>query len=194
VAEVKASVVRAVATLAMELANGVVVAQHVVRLEPVATLTVPGGVTTAAAFAPDGRSLATASERGDVWVLELPARVRRWTASPSDHWVGELAYSPDGRVLACCGRHLTLHDAATGREIARVEDTGPCAFAWNVDGTRYAYWSREHVVVCDAMQHTRVASFPFEDTILELAFAADGTLHAGDSEARLWRIRIHGEA
>ena len=94
------------------------------RLEPLRTYTATDGVTMAAAFAPDGGALALGSELGELRLLELPARRERWVAAPSDHWIGTIAFAPDGRRIACLGRDLTLHDTADGRELGRWAGTG----------------------------------------------------------------------
>jgi hypothetical protein len=163
-------------------------AQQDVRLERIAKHTADDGVTMAAAFAPNGRALAMGGERGDLLVLELPARRQRWMQTPSDHWIGTLAFSPDGSILACCGRDLTLHEVATGRELERWPDTGPYAFAWRADGARYAFPRGNQVVVVDAGKREELASFAFEYPVHALAFAADDTLYAGDNVGRLWRM------
>jgi WD40 repeat protein len=196
VAEVKAVAVRAIATLVVALAGGAVVAQQVVRLELLATLTADGGVTHAATFSPNGKAIAIGGERGDLLVLDMPGATKRWAATPSDHWIGTLAYSPDGSVLACCGGHLTLHDAANGRELRRVEHTGPHGFAWHPDGTRYAASTSSvapgRVDVFEAKEHVRIASFAFRYPAKALAYAADGTLYVGDNVSRVWRIAPAG--
>jgi WD40 repeat protein len=166
----------------------VLLAQAGVRLERIATLTAPGGATTAAAFSPGGNALAMAGERGDLFVLELPSRRQRWVARPSDHWVGVLAFSPDGKRLVCCGRDLTCHDAATGRELDRIEGAGPHGFAWAPDGARFVWCRGKRLCVQDVGTDTTVAEFAFEYPVRTTSIEADGTIHAADNVGRLWRI------
>lgn len=166
----------------------VLTAQAAVRLERIATLTAPGGATTAAAFSPSGHALAMAGERGDLFVLELPSRRQRWVARLSQHWVGVLAFSPDGNRLACCGQDLTVHDAATGRELERIEGAGPHGFAWAPDGARFVWCRGNRLCVQDVGTDATVAEFAFEYPVRTTSIAADGTIHAADNVGRLWRI------
>lgn len=169
-------------------------AQGEVRLERIATPTAPGGPTTAAAFAPSGNALATAGERGDLLVLELPSRKHRWSAQPSDHWVGVLAFSPDGKQLACCGRDLTFHDAATGRELDRIPGAGPKGFAWSPDGARFVWCRGGTLHVQKVASDEVVAKFEFDYPVNTASVATDGTIHVGDNVGRLWRIAAGARA
>jgi WD40 repeat protein len=161
------------------------------RLEPLSVLELDGGVTCKAAFAPDGRTLATASERGDVMLVELPARTVRWRVTPGDHWVGELAFAPDGKTVACMGRHLTLHDVVDGREVGTWSHTGPNGFAWRVDGAGYAFSRHGGITTVDAKGRVQ-QRVEFDYPINALAFAPDGSLFAGDNVGRTWRIPAGG--
>lgn len=181
--------IRGLAALAFAaLASGVLAqAPTKVRVERIATLELGGGVTCAAAFAPDGRSVVTASERGDLMRIDLPARTVRWKVTPSDHFIETLAFAPDGRTLACMGRHLTLHDVADGKEIEKWPHAGPRGFAWRADGSRYAFAQRGGVLVVDAKSREQ-ARVGFEYPVNGLAYAADGTLFVGDNIGRTWRL------
>jgi len=106
------------------------------RFEVVRTHTVPGGVTFAAAFAPNGTALCTGGELGDVILWDLKTAGPRWRAQQSDHWIGEIAWPPAGDRVAVLGRELTVHDAADGRELLRREAYGPHGLAFSPDGRR----------------------------------------------------------
>lgn len=160
-------------------------------LERLATFTLPGGVTMAAAFSPDGRLLATAGELGDLMLRDVVTQQVRWRAKPSDQWIGTLEFAPDGRQLACMGRHLTLHDVDTGAVLWRCRDTGPHTFAWNASGTRFAFCRGDEVLVRDAVAGGDLAQHRFEYPIPALCFDGDETfLCAGDNVGNLWRVPI----
>lgn len=165
--------------------------QPQVHAELQATFTLPGGAAMAAAFAPDGNTLATGGELGDLIVRDTATWQERWHAWPSDHWIGTLAYSPDGMQLACCGRHLTMHDAATGAVLWQIPNTGPRGFAWRGDGSRCAYsWGKE-VRVRDAAGDRLLASYEFRYPVNTLCYRGDD-LFAGDNAGRAWRIADGG--
>src|SRR5262245_12019895 len=87
------------------------------RFELARTLTVPGGYTSAAAFAPNGATLCTGGEVGDVVLWDVKTGAQRWRVRPSEEWIGEVAWPPAGDFVAVLGSCLTLHGAADGREL-----------------------------------------------------------------------------
>lgn len=98
-------------------------------------------------FAPDGRSLLTASDEGTIWQWDLA------TGKPNlklDHETGRrvrgLAVSPDGRIIVSSGLDdsVAVWDRATGKELLTLAGHGeiggcrPVVFA--ADGQRFATW------------------------------------------------------
>ena len=85
----------------------------------------PGGVATLA-FAPDGRTLASANYDGTISLWETATGRERLRINPDksggDVSLAVTAFSPDGRTLASGGqdRVVRLLDLATGRERARL--------------------------------------------------------------------------
>ena len=97
---------------------------YTVRLWDVAT----GGLTrtlqaidnvAAVAFAPDGRSLAAADEKGMVTMWDVDSGARLQSMAFEHDFPLCLAYSPDGRSLAVAGktRTIRLWDPVTGQEL-----------------------------------------------------------------------------
>jgi WD40 repeat protein len=83
-----------------------------------------GGVTRFA-FAPDGKTMMTASWRSDVlrlWDLTSGRETRR---IPFAHEASSIAYSPDGKTAAISGRNdIRLFDASTWQEQRVLEGDG----------------------------------------------------------------------
>src|SRR5262245_33799802 len=168
------------------------------RFELVRTLTVPGGVTHAAAFAPNGTALCTGGELGVVILWDLKTATARWRVQQSDHWIGEITWPPAGDRVAVLGRELTVHDPADGRELLRRAAYGPHGLAFAPDGRRLAFQRSSGAVT--------VIATPGGETVTDfdalaypingLAFAADGeVLFAGDNVGRVFSLTLRdGEA
>lgn len=147
---------------------------------------VDGGTILFAAFSPDGTALAVTSQLGELRVLDMPAQKLRWQARPSDHWVGALEFSPDGKRIACRGRHLTIHDARSGELQFRVDDIGPRGFEWARDRVSFAFAKDGAVCVHNGKAVQEWASFEYP--VNTLSFAGDGGLFVGDNIGRVWRV------
>lgn len=165
--------------------------QKQVKLELVRTIQAEGGVIHAASFSPDGKWLATAGELGDLRMLEVATGKVLWREKPGDLCSGLVEFSPDGERVACRGRHLTIHDAVSGKEQSRVEGIGSGGFAWFPDGRGIAY-ARGRDLVVDVGGRA-VARASFEDPIETIAVGAAGDLLVGDGVGRVWRVPA-GEA
>jgi len=158
-----------------------------VRLELLQTLSADTGEIHAAGFSPSGDALACGGELGDVVVYEWPSGELRWRSQPSDHWFGVVRFSASGRWLACLGRDLTIHDAATGAVELRIKKAGPHGFAWAPDTDRFAYSGAGGVRVRGVHEDDQEQLWG-KMAARSLAFEADGSIVAGTHRGEVWRI------
>ncbi|GHE97436.1 hypothetical protein [Streptomyces fumanus] len=158
----------------------------------------------AAAFSPDGRTLATDGRSGtELWdtrtgrrraALPAPARATRSAASsrPDTGAVLSWGFSPDGRTLATGGNGVELWDARTGRHLRSLP--GPVspvdALAFGPDGRTLATGNDDGVELWDTRTgRRRGALAQYTGPLSSLAFSPDGrTLATGshDHTVRLW--------
>lgn len=170
---------------------GVLAAQKPVQLELLHTLRPEGGTIHAAAFSPDGATLALGGETGELRLLDVASKQVRWSRPASEFWIRRVVFAPDGARLACFGRYLTIHDAATGEEKQRFDPVDAELFTWLGNGARCAIAKGAKVVVREGERQEELASF--EDPIRALAFdAVAGSLLVGDSEGQVFSLPAAG--
>lgn len=171
--------------------TGVLAAQKPVQLELLHTLRPEGGTIHAAAFSPDGATLALGGETGELRLLDVASKQVRWSRPASEFWIRRVVFAPDGARLACFGRYLTIHDAATGEEKQRFDPVDAELFTWLGNGARCAIAKGDKVVVREGERQEELASF--EDPIRALAFdAVAGSLLVGDSEGQVFSLPAAG--
>ncbi|SNQ51524.1 conserved hypothetical protein [Frankia canadensis] len=170
----------------------------------------PGGVT-AAAFSPDGRQLAVGGRRGEVSILHVHAsEAHRDTSDPdgarvarsSDISVGSairaLAFSPDGRLLACAKDFLVevWRVAGGGSVLSREVTISPSVVAFSPQGSLVVA-GRQGVVLWRhtsdgwTEQPARIDLARWAGTaVTALAFSPDGSMLAAgghrDGTGRVW--------
>jgi RNA polymerase sigma factor (sigma-70 family) len=105
------------------------------------------------AFSPDGALLAGGADH-DVHVWEVSTGKMLFQCTDPDVWVGYVAFSPQGRTLACGGRFnkgdvhrdlVTLWDAGSGKVLRRLEGNPSYidGLAFSADGRTLASRSTE---------------------------------------------------
>jgi RNA polymerase sigma factor (sigma-70 family) len=139
----------------------------------------------AVAFAPDGKTLASAGSDYDrtirFWDLATGKEMRRIAVAPG--WVRPIAFSPDGKLLASGGTQSTvrLFDVATGQEVSQCQlpgrkDTWVMAVAFSPDGKRLATSGTEKVIrLWDVVTGKEIVPYEgHQDTVSQVAISPDG--------------------
>jgi WD40 repeat protein len=134
-------------------------------------------------FSPDGKTLAGVSGKASVSVWNATDGRLRFTIKGCR---GRLAFSPDGKHLACgAGEAIQLFDATTGKEVQRFErHTGSVrALAFSPDGKTVASAEDCTIGLWDVATGKRLHPFAGHAThVVSLAFSPDGSsLASGDS-------------
>ncbi|WP_329567178.1 TIR domain-containing protein [Streptomyces sp. NBC_01361] len=154
------------------------------------------GDTTAVAFSPDGRTLAS-SHMGSVHIWNLTAH--RQTGRALDVSATSVAFSPDGRTLATntVNDTVALWDVATHRRIGETPASHTAqitAVVFSPDGTTLATASRDNTVrLWNAATREQIGDplTGHRSGVTSVAFSPNGrTLATGsmDHTVRLWDV------
>jgi WD40 repeat protein len=145
------------------------------------------------AFAPDGKTFATATLDGATRVWDVSSRSMTTFLERQARPILNLAYHPSGKTLAtsCADGKIRLWDPATGKELnawdAGSDQAG--ALAFSADG-RHLFWSGAMEEICwvnlggdmDATPSDGVHTFKHkQDPLRVLAFHPDGRRLLGAS-------------
>lgn len=144
----------------------------------------------AVAFAPDGRVL-TASRDGTARLWD--ATGKPLVTFPAVGLVNAVAFSPDGKRIATASDDKTARvwDAATAREVARLEHEGPVtAVAFSPQGNLIATASADSSArIWSVASGQLLRSVSHEGWVYSVAFSGDGmriVTASGDRTARIW--------
>jgi RNA polymerase sigma factor (sigma-70 family) len=167
----------------------------------------------AAAFAPDGKAVATADFNGDIVLWDPATGKQLRSLKGHDCRASSLAFAPDGKLLASAGREgpIRLWDPAAGAEVRRLTGhtgKGVARVAFSPDGKRLASSGWDQTVrLWDVATGQEVRTLQVMDLgVSPLAFAPDGkALASGHTdgtvvlwdtatgkERRRWRPHLNG--
>ncbi len=156
---------------------------------------IQSGVATLA-FSPDGNTLASADESGQItlWNVASGKQLSTLARQPGTVVTG-LSFSPDGGILASTARDtITLRDVAGGQPRGTLQNpsgAGVTGLAFSPDGgTLASVGSDAQMTLWNLVSGaSRRLPSSHQDSITALAFSPDGSLLASsgkDAYVRLW--------
>ncbi len=147
------------------------------------------------AFSPDGNSLASATDDGQIVLLNLLSGKQRLIGpGPLGSVVADLAFSPDGKTLACVLEDtITLWDMPSGqvRGILSGASNGIVThLLFSPDGESLAgVADGKQILIWDVKSRSQRWTLSSGDAVSRIAFARDATILASsgeDERIRLW--------
>jgi len=160
------------------------------------------GVASAAAFSPNGKTLAIVGDDGIIHLRDVATHAQIGAPFGSD--VNTVAFSPDGKTLATLSNNsnVRLWDVATRTQIGASLAVGPLSNPTSTLGPPTVAFSPEGKTLAtvggdgkarlwDVATHNQIGP-PFGDGLLpQVAFSPDGKTLATvgtDGKARLWDV------
>jgi WD40 repeat protein len=151
-------------------------------------------VALSLSFSADGKTLAAAGDHHTVRLWDVPAGKVRFTFADREFGpIYSVALSPDGtRLAAPFRRGVTVWDAASGRELLRLDGQDARAVAFSPDGQVLAVGGGGLIHLCRARNGGVFRRFDRQEgRVQALAFSPDGrSLLSGhdDGKVRLWEV------
>jgi WD40 repeat protein len=146
----------------------------------------------ALAYRPDGKELAAGitglGSQLELWDLATGTKTVR-DKTKKTGLVESVAYSPDGKLLACAGQALPIivRDSADGKVVATLgsSDAYVHALAFGADSNTLAAAGRNQIELWDVKEKKVTATIPTPADVISLAFSPDGKTLAGGSNTVL---------
>jgi len=107
--------------------------------------------------------------------------------------LGEMAYSPDGKILAAViGVGVRLYDADNFNEIGILPEDYPTSLAFSFDGKILAIGCRDDIGLWDVQTRKQIGSLPSSSWNDKMAFSPDGKILTStrneDNMIHLWDV------
>jgi WD40 repeat protein len=151
-------------------------------------------------WAPNGSRLAAGLVTGTVRIWEtagwgIAASIAPAAKASSDRPGGAVAFSPDGRTLACSdGANVSLREAATGKLLRNVTGEWPARILWSPDGGRLGLINYQRASAIVNLTTGNSSSVPSTTIYSVCALSSDfcWSAYPGDpSSRRVYAIQVH---
>jgi len=144
-----------------------------------------GGWIDSLSFSPDGKQLASSSDRWGtaVWDVETGELIREFDVIDRDAYESTATFSPDGKLLVIAAKHLHVRDAATGELIDKIKNASRRVYdsklvQFTRDGKHFLAYGKAGVLFIEAKTSRIVHKFELDgewDRLNGLALAPDGS-------------------